>query len=51
MAKFTVKTLLTIKVDPEHKAINKIMQFLYDNAATLLEPQGGGNHGHTIITM
>ena len=50
-AKFTVKTLPFIERDPNYEGINKNMQLLYSNAATLPTQQGGLHHGHTRIRM
>ena len=50
-AKFSVKTLPTIKGGRNYEVVNKIMQLLYANTATLLKPQVGGHHSHTGIIM
>ena len=43
--------IFSIKVEPNYKGINKIMQILYANMATLLTPLGGGNHGQIVSIM
>ena len=50
-AKFTVKTLPTIKRGTYYEGSNKIMQLLYVNTEILSTPQGGGHHGHIGIIM
>ena len=50
-AKFTVKTLPKIKLDPNYEAINKIMPLLITNAATLPTSRGRRNDVHIGIIM
>ena len=49
ISKFTVKELTRIDGDPNYAAINKLIQRLYGNAATLLTTLGVGRHGHARL--
>ena len=46
IAKFTVKTISLIKLEPDYEGISKMMQILYTNMVTLTTPQGIGHHSH-----
>ena len=46
VVKFTVKTPPNIKGEPNHEAINEMMQQIYSNMVTPITPQSGGYHGH-----
>ena len=48
---FTINTPPNIEREIDYKSINKIMQFLYANVATLPKPQRRGHHGHIRIIM
>ena len=51
VAKFPMKTMPKIDGEPNYRNINTMMQLLYDKAASLLSPLGGGQHGHIGIIM
>ena len=51
VSKFPIKTIPTIDGEPDYNTINKIMQLLYGNAASLPTTLGGGQHGHIGIIM
>ena len=46
ISKFTVKHPPNHDGEPTYKIINKWMQLVYANAATLPTTLGGGRHGH-----
>ncbi len=46
VAKFPIKSIPTITGEPDYNAINKMVQTLYGNAASLATTLGGGAHGH-----
>ena len=50
-AKFRIKKLTRIEVEPTYEAISRLSQELYTNAATLARPLGGGQHGHIGMVM
>ena len=50
-AKFSIKTLPHIDREPLYESINKIMQLLYVNAATLPTKADRGTHGHIGLIM
>ena len=50
-SKFTAKHLPKHDGEPMCEIINKLMQLLYANAATLPTTLGGGRHGHIGIIM
>ena len=49
--KFWIKTLPHIDREPLYESINKIMQLLYVNAATLPTKADRGTHGHIGLIM
>ena len=51
VSEFLIKTILTIDIEPDYNTINKMVQLLYGNAASLPKTLGGGQHDHIgIIT-
>jgi hypothetical protein len=44
--KFPIKTIPNIEGEPNYDAICQMVQALYDNAASLATPLGGGMHAH-----
>ena len=50
VSKFPIKSLPRIG-EPTFESINKMIQILYANAATLPTTMGGGPHGHIGLIM
>ena len=44
--KSTINMLPLIEGDTDYEVINRMMQLLYANEATLMKPQVGVHHGH-----
>ena len=51
VSKFPIKTLPIITSEPNYESINKMVQTLYGNAASLSTTLGGGQHGHIGLIM
>ena len=49
--KLPMKKMPKIYRDPDYGNINRMMQLLYGNAASLPTTLGGGQHGHIDIIM
>lgn len=51
VAKFPNKVLEAVIGEPTYETINRLVQILYGNAATLPTKLGGGRHGHIGLIM
>ena len=51
VSKFPMKKMPKIDGEPDYGNINKMMQLLYGNAASLPTTLGGGQHGNIGIIM
>ena len=50
-AKFPIKSISSIVVDPTYETIHQLVNDLYANAAAIPSLLGGGRHGHVGILM
>ena len=51
VVKFILNNIHTISGDPDYESLNKIIQALYSNVATLPTMLAGGKHGHIGLIM